>query len=327
MRRIMKIVAFVAVFAVGQASAGQQVRLGVVVKIGGIPWFNALEEGIKREGPKQNVDAWQIGPTTADPALQVRAIEDLIAQKVDFIGVVPNDVKVLEPVLKRARDQGIKVLVHEGPEVVNKDWDFELVSTKYYAEQSIKKFAELLGGEGEYAVYVGSLTVPLHNAWADAVIDYQQTHYPKLKLVADRFGVGESLDDSIRTTNELLAKYPNLKGILAFGSQGPIGAGRVVSQQGKADTVAVVGIFSPGQGRKLVEEGAIKGGYTWNPLTAGEIFVRLARLIADGEAIRDGIDIEGIGKVSVDANTRVILGEKIEPLDKDNIGRLADLGL
>ena len=44
-----------------------------------------------------------IGPTSADPALQVRAIEDLIAQRVNVIGVVPNDAKALEPVLQKAR--------------------------------------------------------------------------------------------------------------------------------------------------------------------------------------------------------------------------------
>ena len=57
-----------------------------------------------------------VGPTSADPALQVRAVEDLIAQGVNVIGVVPNDAQVLEPVLKRAMDAGIKVITHESPD-------------------------------------------------------------------------------------------------------------------------------------------------------------------------------------------------------------------
>ena len=40
-----------------------------------------------------------IGPTSADPALQVRAIEDLIAKGVDVIGVVPNDEAAVREVL------------------------------------------------------------------------------------------------------------------------------------------------------------------------------------------------------------------------------------
>ena len=65
--------------------------IGVVVKIGGIPWFNAMDAGIKKKGAQElGVKAFMVGPTSADPALQVRAIEDLIAQKVDVIGVVPE---------------------------------------------------------------------------------------------------------------------------------------------------------------------------------------------------------------------------------------------
>ena len=92
-------------FALGIASTvpaanAAETRMGVVVKIGGIPWFNAMEAGIKERGKELGVDAFMVGPTSADPALQVRAIEDLIAQGVNVIGVVPNDAEVLEPVLQ-----------------------------------------------------------------------------------------------------------------------------------------------------------------------------------------------------------------------------------
>lgn len=311
----------------GQTLAGEKFRMAVVAKIGGIPWFNSMEEGIKKEAPKQNADAWQIGPTSADPALQVRAIEDLIAQKVDVIGVVPNDLQVLEPVLKRAREAGIKVIVHEGADQINKDWDFELASVEYYGSEHMMRFADLIGKKGKYAVFVGSLTVPLHNAWADIAIAYQKQHYPEMELVADRFGVSESMDDTMRTANELLSKYPDLKGILTFGSQGPIGAGRAVLQKGKKDDVVVYGAFSAGQGERLLKQGAIKGGLTWNPMVAGEVFVRIGRMLMDGKEITDGMTIEGMGKVSVDKDKKVIVGQELESLDTENIDRLVKMGL
>ena len=109
-RALLAGAAFAAVLATG-AFAADKPTMGVVVKIGGIPWFNAMETGIKEEGAKDGVDAFMIGPTSADPSLQVRAIEDLIAKKVNVIGVVPNDEKALEPVLAegaRGRDQGCR---------------------------------------------------------------------------------------------------------------------------------------------------------------------------------------------------------------------------
>lgn len=309
------------------AQGAEKIRMGVVVKIGGIPWFNAMEAGIKSEAAKRGIDAWQVGPTAADPALQVRAIEDLIAQKVDVIGVVPNDAKVLEPVLKRAQAAGIKVIVHESPGQKFADWDFELVDAKDHGINHMKALAACMKEQGKYAVYVGSLTVPLHNLWADSAIDYQKAHYPKMEMVADKFGVAESLDDTMRTTNDLMAKYPDLKGIVAFGSQGPIGAGRAVMNRGKTKDICVLGPFSPGQGASLVNRGAIRGGFIWNPMVAGEVFVRVADMLEKGEKITDGMTIEGMGKVKVDEATRTILGNETESLDKANLPKLVKMGL
>lgn len=316
----------IALFAF-QAQAAEKIRMGIVVKIGGIPWFNAMEAGIKSEAAKSGIDAWMVGPTAADPALQVRAIEDLIAQKVDIIGVVPNDPKVLEPVLQRARDAGIKVITHESPGQKFANWDFELVDAATHGINHMKALAACMHDDGQYAMYVGSLTVPLHQQWTDAALAYQKQHYPKMQLVTDKFGVGESLDDSIRTTNELMSKYPNLKGILAFGSQGPIGAGRAVMNRNKINQVCVIGAFSPGQGAQLVNRGAIKGGYIWNPHTAGEVFVRLAEMMEKNTPIKDGMTIEGLGKVRVDDTTHTILGNNTESLDKANLPKLIKLGL
>jgi simple sugar transport system substrate-binding protein len=64
--------------------------------------------GVKEAADKLNVNAYQTGPATPDPAQQVKVIEDLIAKNVNAIIVVPNDATVLEPVLKKP---GIKVLL------------------------------------------------------------------------------------------------------------------------------------------------------------------------------------------------------------------------
>ena len=138
-----KLTGFVSALAlsVGFATvATAETTMGVVVKIGGIPWFNAMEDGIKRRADELGVSAEMIGPVSADPALQVQAIEDLIAKGVDVIGVVPNDEAALEPVLKKARDAGIIVISHEGPGLQNVDWNFELASASGFGEAHAKPF-------------------------------------------------------------------------------------------------------------------------------------------------------------------------------------------
>jgi simple sugar transport system substrate-binding protein len=319
-----------AALALGLAvSAQAQTRptMGIVVKIGGIPWFNAMEMGITEKGAELGIDAFMVGPTSADPALQVRAIEDLIAKGVNVIGVVPNDEAALEPVLAKARAAGIKVISHEGPGLTNVDWDFELASVRGFGEAHAELLAQKMGGKGEYAMFVGSLTVPLHNAWADAANEYIAAKYPEMKLIGERYGVAESVDDSRKTALDLMAANPNLRGFLAFGSQGPIGAGRAIEERRMAGQVFVLGPFSPGQGRKLVKDGVISGGFMWNPAEAGRVFVTMGKLLVDGTAITDGMEIPGLGVVHPDVANRDIITDNLLNINADTVDALADLGL
>ena len=66
-------VALTATLATG-VLAQDKPTMGVVVKIGGIPWFNAMEMGIQEKGAELGVDATMIGPTSADPALYPEAL-------------------------------------------------------------------------------------------------------------------------------------------------------------------------------------------------------------------------------------------------------------
>ena len=328
MKRVVKFVAAISVAAglAGVASADNP-TMGVVVKIGGIPWFNAMEVGIKERAAEIGMDAEMIGPTSADPALQVRAIEDLIARGVDVIGVVPNDETALEPVLQKAMDAGIKVVAHEGPGLQNVDWNFELASVDGFGEAHAALLAEKVGGPGKYAVFVGSLTVPLHNAWADAAIAWMAENHPEIELVGERYGVAENVDDSRTTALDLIAANPDLKGFLAFGSQGPIGAGRAIEERRLAGEVHVLGPFSPGQGQKLVHAGILSGGFMWNPAEAGRVFVTMGKLLVDGVEIVDGLDIEGLGVVSPDAENRDIITDNLLAINSETVDELAAMGL
>ncbi len=299
--------------------------IGVVVKIGGIPWFNAMDAGIKKKAAELGVKAFMVGPTSSDPALQVRAIEDLIAQKVDVIGVVPNDAEVLEPVLERARAAGIKVITHESPNQKNADYDFELASTKGFGEAYGKRLVQAMGGKGEYAVFVGGLQVPLHNAWADAAIAYIKANAPDMKQAGDRYGVAENVDQSRSTALDLMRAHPDLKGFLAFGSQGPIGAARAVAERHEDGKIVVMGPFSPGQGKKLVHDGVLTGGYMWNPEVAGEVFVTLGVMVAKGEPIKDGTVIPGLGMVHPVGHDLIV--DQLVDLNKDTVDDLAKMGL
>jgi simple sugar transport system substrate-binding protein len=332
-RETLKLVGAAAVVAAllavtsGRSFAEGEKRMVTVVKIAGIPWFNALENGLKKAGTDFDIAASVVGPAHLDPAKQVKLLEDLIVQKVDVIGLVPIDVKMAEPVLKRAQEAGIAVITHEGPDQEGRTWNVELIDSVEFGEEQMQKLAKEMGEEGEYAVYVGSLSTPLHNIWADAAIAYQKANYPKMKLVADRFPGADEIDTAYKTTLEVIKAYPNLKGILAFGSNGPIGAGNALRDTGNGKKIAVIGTVVPSQAKPLIMEGIIREGYLWNPRDAGYAMVAVAKLVLSGTPIVDGVEIPGLGKAAVDVDKKQIKVKKIMIVNKDTIDGLIQQGL
>ena len=128
-----------------------------------------------------------------------------------------------------------------------------MIDNKLLGEHTFDLLAKCTGGSGEYAILVGSLTVPGHNAWADAGVAYAKEKYPGLKQVTDRIPASEDQDLSRQKTLELMKAYPDLKGVVGFGSLGPPGAAQAVKEKGMEDKVCVVGTVLPAQGEPLPE--------------------------------------------------------------------------
>jgi simple sugar transport system substrate-binding protein len=320
-------VAAAAAYPSSLAFAAAEPEMVVVVKIAGIPWFNALEKGVVKAGSDFKINASMVGPANVDPAQQVKLLEDLIAKKVNVIGLVPLDNKVTAPVLKRAQEAGIKVITHEGPEQEGRDWNVDLIDSVRFGEVQMQRLAKDMGEEGEYVVYVGTLTTPLHNKWADAAIAYQKEHYPKMKLVADRFPGADEIDTSYKTTLDVIKAYPNLRGIIGFGSNGPIGAGNALREKRLGKKIVLVGTVLPSQAKDLIADGIIREGFLWNPTDAGYAMVAVGRLVLDGTEIKDGMEIPGVGKATVDVPGKLIKVDKIMRINNDTIDGLIAGGL
>lgn len=307
--------------------AAETKTMATVVKEAGVPWFNILNQGLEAAGKDFNIQSTMTGPATADPAQQVKLIDDLIAKKVDVIGLVPLDVKVTAKALQRARDAGIIVITQEGPTQEGKTWDLELMSAQAYGEAQMKSLAREMGEEGEYVVYVGTLTTTGHNQWADAAIAYQKAHYPKMKLAADRFPGADFIDESAKVTQEVLQTYPNLRGIISMGSNGPIGAGNVLRQRKLEKKIALVGTTIPSQAQPMIMQGVIREGFLWSPKDAGYGMVALARMVLDGKKIETGVEIPTLGKAVVDDKNNVVQVDRILTINKETIGDLVKMGL
>jgi simple sugar transport system substrate-binding protein len=302
----------------GAYAQDKKYNIVTVVKISGIQWFNRMEEGVKKFAADTGNNAYQVGPAKADAQLQVQLLEDAIAQKVDAITVVPFAPEALEPVLKKAMDAGIKVVSHEASTIQNVNWDIEAFKNAAYGEHFMKKLGECMGGKGEYAVFVGSLTSKSHNEWVDAAIAYQKANFPDMKMVGSKNETADDQQQAYAKTQELLRAFPNVRGFEGSASTDVAGIGLALEERGMNKDTCVVGTSLPSISTQYLETGAVDMISFWDPSLAGYAMNKLAVMLLDGKAPTDGMDlgIPGYEKVSIDG--KVIYGQAWVDVTKDN---------
>jgi simple sugar transport system substrate-binding protein len=307
-------------FAAGAATAqDKKPTIATIVKISGIQWFNRMDEGVKKFAADTGANAFQVGPAKADAQLQVQLVEDMIAQGVNAIAIVPFAPEAVEPVLKKAMDAGIKVVAHEASAIQNADYDIEAFQNGAYGEHLMKALGECMGGKGEYAVFVGSLTSKSHNEWVDGAIAYQKANFPDMKMVGSKNETFDDQQQAYAKTQELLRAFPNVRGFQGSASTDVGGIGLALEERGMADDTCVMGTSLPSIASQYLETGAVDMISFWDPALAGYAMNKLAVMLIDGKPVTDGMDlgVEGYEKLSLDG--KVLYGQAWVDVTKENM--------
>jgi simple sugar transport system substrate-binding protein len=292
-----------------------------VVKISGVGWFDRMEVGVDEYAQESGNDARQEGADDASPEKQIQIIQDLIPQAPDAITVVPNSPEALETVLAQAREQGIVVVAHEAAGITNADVDIEAFDNKAYGAQIMDNLGECMAGEGEYVQFVGGLTAKTHMDWVGGAYEQQQAEFPDLERVEDPVESKEDENVAYQRTKELLAKYPDLKGIQGSAGTDVAGAARAVQEAGLADQVCVMGTSIPSVAKKYLSDGSIDKIFFWDPAMAGKAQLKIAELLVQGETIEDGTDlgIEGYNSLTkLEGFDNVFVGDAAVVVDATN---------
>lgn len=283
-----------------------------VVKIAGINWFNRMEEGVVEFADETGVNAVLVGPAEADAAQQIPIIEDLIAQNVDGLCVIPMDPAQLDPVLGRAMEAGITVVTHEAPSQTNMHYDIEAFDNRAFGAGLMDRLAAEMGEEGEYAVFVGSLGSETHNDWVDGAIERQLEAYPNMTLVGDKNETFDDAQTAYEKAQEVLRAFPDIKGMQGSASTDVAGIGQAIEEAGLEDEVAVVGTSLPSIAGDLLQTGAIDAIGFWDPAVAGKACNQLIQMHINGEEIGAGTDlgIEGYGDLiaPIEGKPNVLFG-------------------
>ena len=267
--------------------------IATVVKVDGIAWFDRMRVGCKQFKDDTGNDTWMVGPSQADAAAQVQIIENLIAQKVDAICVVPFSVEAVEPVLKKAREKGIVVIAHEASNIQNSDYTLEAFDNRAYGAKLMEILGKSMGGKGKYVATVGSLTSKSQNEWIDGGVEYQKKNFPQMQEVTKRLETFDDANTDYTKLKETLTAYPDLKGVLGGPMPTSAGAGRLIAERGLNGKIFFAGTGLVSVAGEFLKNDNIQYIQFWDPAVAGYAMNELAVMALAGKKgeIKAGLDL------------------------------------
>lgn len=276
-----------------KADTKKEFVIATVVKVDGIAWFDRMRDGVEQFGKDTGHDTWMVGPSQADAAAQVQIVENLIAQGVDAICVVPFSVEALEPVLKKARERGIIVIAHEASNLMNVDYTIEAFDNFAYGEELMRHLGKSMNGTGSYVATVGSLTSKSQNEWIDGAVSYQKANFPEMKLVTNRLETYDDANTDYNKLKETLLTYPDLKGIVGGPMPTSAGAGKLILEKGLQGKLFFAGTGLVSVAGEYLKENAIEYIQFWDPAVAGYAMNSLAVMVLTKRAaeIKAGLNL------------------------------------
>lgn len=307
-----------------QMAADEQWEIAVVPKDSTNPWFVRMKAGVDEITAEYGLNSYQVDTGTIDATHQAQQVEDLIAQGVDAICVVPVDIESMDTVLKKAKDAGIVVITHEGADLKNVDYDIEAFSNEGYGAFIMQNLAEAMGEEGVYTTMVADLTNGSHNEWADAGVAYQKEHYPNMTLLEEnpRVESHDNGDTAYNVAKELIKTYPDLKGIMGTSSFDAPGVARAIEELQLIDKFFTSGTGMPADNAELLKSGNIKSLTLWDPAIAGKAMVAFAAKVLAGQEITTPLDLGEEGYDAMEfrpGSSTVLEGEGWVVINADNV--------
>lgn len=306
--------------------AGSTAKYAIVFKNTGNPYGDKQMGGFKAGIEEQGFQAILRAPDQPTAEAQIQIIEQLIAQKVAAICIVGNDYDALQPVLKKAMDQGIKVFsLDSSVNPQSRSVHVNQADSEKIGSTLIEAAYDMSGGSGEIAILSATSQASNQNIW----IDYMkktlaQPKFSKLKLVKIAYG-DDLRDKSVSEAEGLLRSFPNLKVIIAPTTVGIAAAGKVLTDKGLGGKVFLTGLGLPSEMATYIENGVCPYMFLWNPIDVGYLGAYTGTALVSGKitgAVGDKFSAGRLGDYTVtkapDGGTEVLLGPPFK-FDKANI--------
>jgi len=296
-RKVLAIAGAAAVAVVIGASApvnAADVTIPVIVKDTTSFYWQIVLSGARQAGKDLGVNVPELGAQSeSDISGQISILENAVAGKPAAVVIAPTEFKALGPAIDTAA-KSVPIVGIDSSADSKAFTSFLTTDNEAGGRIAADGLAEAIKAKtgaikGDVALInslpgVGSLT-----ARDKGFTDEIAAKYPDLKLVATKVADGQATT-GLNITTDLLTANPNLVGIFADNLIMAQGAGQAIAENKAADKVALVGFDSDDKTLGFLDDGTIAALVVQDPYRMGYDGVKTALAASKGEKVEAFVD-------------------------------------
>lgn len=285
MKRIVLVLMCLAALP-GQAFAAGK-KFGYVPSTLNNPFFSVITDGLKQVIEAKG-DTLVVLDPQYDQAKQISQIEDLIAQKIDGLFLIPVDAKGVRDALLNAQKAKIPVI-----NIDTEVFDKELIATAIVSDNYL---AGVLSGQDMAKKFpkgakIAVIDFPIAQACLDRVNGFLEGLGDKkalFKIVAQQDGKA-SLEASLPVAENILQGNPDIQAFFCINDPTALGTIAALKAAGKNGKVKVWGVDGSPDAKKILGSGDLEMTVAQSPINLGKTGAEIAYQILEGKKVEKHI--------------------------------------
>lgn len=243
--------AFLMAMFAGSSAAAELARIGVTVTDLGNPFFVRIARGVENAarrvaGPDVKVF---VVSSAYDLARQNEQIDAFIKKKVDLIMLIATDPVAIEPAVRRAQAEGIRVVALD-VRAAGADATFTTDNVQA-GEVACKHIVERLNGTGNVVIISGPPVSSITDRMAGCAAVLKAA--PGIRVLSSDRNGGGSMEGGFAKMTDVLTAFPHIDAVFAINDPTAMGVEEAARQAGRKEFF-IVGVDGSPKARQRMRE-------------------------------------------------------------------------
>ncbi len=275
----------------GRSEKAKRVRLAVIPMGTTHEFWKAIHAGAKTAGDELGVEIIWKGPLKEDDRNdQIQIVETMINAGVDAIVLTPLDDRALMRPVAEAKSRGIPTVIFNTA-LGGSDFISYIATDNWKGGMlAAERIGSLLSGRGKIILIRIIEGIEGNRQREEGFLTTIRSKFPEMVVLSDNQYAGITTETAYQTTENLLARFPDVEAIFTPNESTTFGCLRALQDHDLAGKVIHVGFDSSKKLIEALEKGEIMGLVLQDPIRMGYDSVRTAVAHLRGAPFESRID-------------------------------------